>query len=169
VQTFEEMLEKLQKRGARSLYLEGTDILLDGRIVGPMPMNHPPMVLAMVRVWGALRDATGLRLGFWMRLSCAFADLLTLWGVYRLVGRAGGGSASCSSRLSRVDPDLRISREHRPHHDRAGRARGVPARKARRPVVGAAFGLGCSIKAWPVLLVPVFLRSRFRGTRRGSD
>lgn len=162
VQTFEEMLEKLQKQGARTLYLEGTDILLDGRVVGPMPMNHPPMVLTMLRVWGGLRDVTGLRLGFWIRLTCAFADLLTLWGVYRLVGIEGRRWIGVL--LVALSPASILISGFHGNTDPIMIALVVLAvflleRRDAPWWAGAAFGLACSVKVWPILLAPVFLLS----------
>lgn len=162
VQTFEQMLETLQQRGARYLYLEGTDIVLDGRIVGRMPMNHPPTVLAMLRLGGALRDVTGLRLGFWLRLWCALADLLTLWALYRLFGLArerwmgillvalAPASIMISGFHGNTDPIMIafvvLAVYLLEKRDAPWRA-------------GAAFGLACSIKVWPLVLAPAFLLS----------
>lgn len=162
VQTFEEMLEKLQKQGARALYLEGTDVILDGRVLGQMQMNHPPMVLAMLRVWGALRDITGVRLGFWMRLSCALADLLTLWAVYRLFGVEGERWIGLLL-IALAPASIMISGFHG-NTDPIMIALVVLAvfllEKRDAPwSAGAAFGLACSVKVWPIVLAPVFLLS----------
>lgn len=171
VRTFEQMLETLQQRDARTLYLEGTDIVLDGRIVGRMPMNHPPMVLAMLRLAGALRDVTGLRLGFWLRLSCALADLLTLWALYRLFGleserwrgillvALAPASIMISGFHGNTDPLMialvvlavyLLEKQDAPWRS------------------GVAFGLACSIKVWPLVLAPAFLLSEGPFRRRAA-
>jgi Glycosyltransferase family 87 len=169
VQTFEQMLETLQERGARTLYLEGTDIVLDGRVVGGMPMNHPPMVLAMLRLGGALRDITGLRLGFWLRLSCALADLLTLWALYRLFGleserwlgillvALAPASIMISGFHGNTDP-IMIALVVLAVY--LLEKRDAPWRS------GVAFGLACSIKVWPLVLAPAFLLSEVALRRR---
>src|SRR3989442_783794 len=83
VVTFELMLDKLNARGAVALYNEGTLSTVNGRVQGIFQMNHPPFALTLLRLWGALRSFTGLPLGFWLRLSCAMADLLVLWLLYQ--------------------------------------------------------------------------------------
>lgn len=162
VTTFEEMLEKLQTHGARSLYTEGTDVILDGRIVGPMQMNHPPMVLTMLRAWGALRQVTGIRLGFWIRFSCACADLLTIWIVYRLFGVASRRWMGMLL-VALAPASIMISGFHG-NTDPIMIAFVVLAvfmlEKRDAPwLAGVAFGLACSVKVWPLVLVPVFLLS----------
>ena len=171
VQTFEQMLQTLQERGARTLYLEGTDIVLDGRVVGRMQMNHPPGVLAMLRFWGALRDVTGLRLGFWLRISCALADLLTLWALYRLFGPASDRWISIIL-VALAPASIMISGFHG-NTDPIMIAFVVLAvyllEKQDAPWgAGAAFGLACSIKMWPLVLVPAFLLSEGPLRRRAS-
>jgi hypothetical protein len=169
VQTFEEMLEKLQRSGARTLYQDGTDVLLDGRVLGAMQMNHPPMVLAMLRVWGRLRDATGLRLGFWLRLSCALADLLTLWSLYGVFGTEGErgiglllvalspASILVSGFHGNTDP-IMISL--------VALAAFLLEKKDAPWRAGLAFGLACAVKVWPLVLVPAFLLSGGSPRRR---
>src|SRR5689334_14178958 len=75
VRTFELMLGKLEASGVEVLYREGTA----APRAPVMRMNHPPFVLTLLKSWGRLRTITGLPLGFWMRFTCALADLLGLW------------------------------------------------------------------------------------------
>src|SRR6266404_4875646 len=57
-------------------------------------MYHPPFALPLLRVLGGLRSITGLPLGFWMRLMCALADVLTLWLVWLIVKPDGANPLS---------------------------------------------------------------------------
>lgn len=171
VQTFEQMLEKLQERGARTLYLEGTDIVLDGRVVGGMPMNHPPAVLGLLRVGGALRDLTGLRLGFWLRMACALADLLSLWALYRLLGV--DSEEWIGILLVALAPAAIMISGFHGNTDPIMISFVVIAvyllEKRDSPwLAGAAFGLACSIKVWPLVLAPAFLLSKDPFRRRAG-
>jgi hypothetical protein len=171
VQTFEQMLQTLQEHGARILYLEGTRIVLDGRVVGGMPMNHPPAVLAMLRLWGELREVTGLPFGFWLRMTCALADLLTLWMLYRLFGIESDQWIGIL--LVAVAPAAIMISGFHGNTDPIMIAFVVLAvyllEKRDAPwLSGAAFGLACSVKVWPLVLAPAFLLSEAPFRRRAG-
>jgi Mannosyltransferase (PIG-M) len=162
VQTFEEMLEKLERAGARTLYAEGTDVILDGRVLGAMQMNHPPLVLAMLRVWGGLRELTGLRLGFWLRFSCALADLITLGALYGLFGIEGDHWKSAM--LVALAPASIVVSGFHGNTDPIMIAFVVLSvylleKRDAAWLAGVAFGLACSVKVWPLVLVPAVLLS----------
>src|SRR5437764_3483309 len=160
VVTFERMFEKLNAHGAVALYTEGTVVTVNGRVVGPLQMNHPPFSLTLLRFWGALRHITGLPIGFWLRLSCALADLFVLWLLYRLgFGERDGWWALLVLAFSPAA--ILISGFHG-NTDPIMIAfvvlavflieTGKPA-----SVAGGAFGLACSVKVWPILLVPILV------------
>src|SRR5260370_4767813 len=82
--TFESMIVKLQTRGTVVLYAEGTDVTITGEKIGMIQMNHPPFSLNLLTAWGAMEKVTRWPVRFWMRLTCALADLLTVWLLWRL-------------------------------------------------------------------------------------
>ena len=86
VMTFERDLAKLQAQGAATLYRQGiTYKSPDGARYENQPFIHPPFMLTVLRTWGLLRKLTGLPLGFWLRLTSAIADVLSLVLVARLL------------------------------------------------------------------------------------
>ena len=167
VRTFELMLDKLKTSGVETLYREGTELKIDGR-VSVTRMNHPPFALTLLRCWGALRTVTGVPLGFWMRLTCAVADLLTLWLVWRIAG-----AATLSLLVVAVAPaGIMISGFHG-NTDPIMIALVVLAtwlmtKRGSPWLAGAAFAMACSVKVWPLVFAPAFLLNAATTRRRAA-
>ncbi|MDX1978908.1 MAG: hypothetical protein SFV51_01470 [Bryobacteraceae bacterium] len=154
---FERMLEKLDLYGAPVLYQQGAELIVDGREVGlTMQMNHPPFMLTVLSAWGALRAATGLPLGFWLRLMCAMGDLLSFILIRRMLGEraavwmlaAAPAAILVSGFHGNSDPimiSFAVLAVYLLQH------RGWAAWS------GAALAAACCIKVWPLVLTPVFL------------
>jgi uncharacterized membrane protein len=165
VRTFELMLDKLESAGVETLYREGTEVRVDGN-VAVTRMNHPPFALTLLCTWGGLRRVSGLPLGIWIRLTCALADLLTLWLVWRIAGE---------NRLSLVvvasaPVAIMISGFHG-NTDPIMMGLVILATylmtQRRSPwIAGAAFALACSVKVWPLVFAPAFLLSAATTRRR---
>jgi hypothetical protein len=154
------MLEKLNARGAVALYTEGTLVTVNGKVVGPLQMNHPPFSLTLLRFWGALRRLTGLPLGFWLRLSCALADLFVLWLLYRL--GLGEGDGLWALLVLALSPAAILISGFHGNTDPIMIAFVVLAvflieRGKPTSLAGGAFGLACSVKVWPILLLPILV------------
>jgi uncharacterized membrane protein len=157
VRTFESMLGKLETAGVETLYREGTEVRLDGR-VEVTRMNHPPFALTLLCAWGGLRTVTGVPLGFWMRLTCALADLLTIWLLWRIVGATNPRSLLV---VAIAPVGIMISGFHG-NTDPIMIALVVLAiylleRRESPWLAGAAFALACSVKVWPLVFAPAFL------------
>jgi hypothetical protein len=169
VLTFERMLQKVEKHGVVPLYGQGTPVTVNGFQVGSIQMNHPPLVLTMLEIWGGFRDATGLPLGFWMRLTCAIADLFVVWLLWR-VGMGEGDNWRGLLALALAPAAIMISGFHG-NTDPIMIAFVVLAaclmdKKEPDWLVGVVFGLACSIKASPLVLFPVFLLNARTTQRR---
>jgi hypothetical protein len=83
VMTWEQDLKKLHDRGATVLYREGVQSFSPvGNPYHQQLFIHPPFVIHLLRFWGLLARVSRLPLGFWMRFTCAIADigsLLVIW------------------------------------------------------------------------------------------
>ena len=75
VLTWEDDLEQIRQIGAIALYRTG--VHLHGSHLIYMPFNHPPFMTNVLRFWGWLSEVSQLPLRFWMRLSCAVADVVS--------------------------------------------------------------------------------------------
>ena len=161
VTTFERMLEGVNERGIEDLYRTGTPVIINGKEVGRQVMNHPPFTLHMLRVWGVLTRVSGLPLGFWMRFTCAIADLVVVWLAWRMSARVRGEWANLllialapvavfiSGFHGNTDPILIAFVLAAVFLIESDSPRAAPA--------GVAFGIACSIKVWPLVLMPAFL------------
>jgi hypothetical protein len=156
------MLEGLRTTGAEELYRNGTAVTIDGREVGRLVMNHPPFSLHLLQVWGALAGWTGLTLGFWMRFTCAVADAVVVWLVWRMPSRAREEWAAVL--LVALAPAAILVSGFHGNTDPIMIAFVVAAvylleSGAPAAVAGAAFGVACSVQVWPLVLVPALLLS----------
>ena len=74
---YEADLTKIRREGAVALYRDGITTPWCGRAgqrVCP-PFIHPPFMVLALEGWGALADFSGLPLRFWLRVTCAIADV----------------------------------------------------------------------------------------------
>ncbi|HYW41257.1 MAG TPA: hypothetical protein VE959_00280 [Bryobacteraceae bacterium] len=136
--------------------------------------NHPPFVLNFLHLWAALQDFTGLRFGFWMRLSGTLADAGSLYLVYQ-ISRCflGERFRFAPLALMAISP---VSLFVTGFHGNTDPfvvfflllAVYYASVKGQFWLAGAAFGMSCSIKVWPLVLSPVMFfylkdwSSRFR-------
>jgi hypothetical protein len=74
---YEADLTTIRREGAVALYRDGITTPWCGRAgqrVCP-PFIHPPFMILALEGWGALADLSGSPLRFWLRLTCAIADV----------------------------------------------------------------------------------------------
>lgn len=166
--TFDLMAQKLEAKGVKALYEEGTEVKVDDRSV-VSEMNHPPFVLTLLRLWSGMRSVTGVSLGVWMRLTCALADLMAFLLVWSLMGMQGERWLALMI-LAMAPTAIMISGFHG-NSDPIMIAFVVLAvyflEKRDSPwMAGAAFALACSVKVWPLVLTPIFLFSAGTLVRR---
>lgn len=171
-QTFELMQAKAETRGVRALYLEGTEARNNqGRVLHMMQMNHPPFVLHLMRFWVFCARWIGGSLHFWLRFTCACADLFAFF----LIGRLLEGSAGAFWNLAilALSPVAIMISGFHGNTDPIMIALVVAAAYAmdrRLPIwlAGVAFGAAVSVKVWPLILLPVFVLSARTFRRRAA-
>jgi uncharacterized membrane protein len=69
-----------------TLYRDGVYYVVRGKPFPVQVFSHPPSMLHVLHFWHFLEGLTGLPLQFWMRLSCAVADVVSLSLVW-MIGR----------------------------------------------------------------------------------
>ena len=169
VKTFEAMQEKFETRGARALYTEGTEARYGGRVMEVPQMNHPPFVLRLMQFWDWLHRTLGGSFGFWLRFTCACADLFAFELVWLLLRDAPGSFWSLV--LLAVAPiEVMISGFHGntdPIMISLVVASAYSMDRQLPPwLAGSAFGAACSVKVWPLVLMPIFFLSAGGWKRR---
>jgi hypothetical protein len=77
---FEADLATLQQTDGVTLYRDGIRTAWCGNVGQQScpPFNHPPFVINVLNTWVALAPISGLPFRFWLRVTCALADLGTL-------------------------------------------------------------------------------------------
>ena len=169
VKTFEAMLEKFEARGAEALYTEGTEARYGGRVLEIPQMNHPPFVLRLIQFWDWLHRRLGGSFGFWLRFTCACADLFA-FGLAWSLWRGAPGSFWSLALLAASPIAVMISGFHG-NTDPIMISLVVAAayamdRQLPPWLAGIAFGAACSVKVWPLVLMPVFFLSAGTWKRR---
>ena len=164
---FEADLTKIRQEGAVALYRDGITTEWCGQAGQRRcpPFIHPPFVVHALQAWGALSDISGLPLRFWLRFTCAVADVGSLVLLLRIFS------------TRRSDPQLQIALALFAVSPIAILVSGFHANtdpiliffvllviylvENRRPawLAGAALGMAMSVKIVPVLLVPAVLRA----------
>ena len=96
---FEADLAKIRQDGGTALYREGIRTPWCGEAGQRAcpPFNHPPFMIHVLGIWGALARISGLPLGFWLRITCAAADVGSL---ALLISMLRGGQAGPQARLA---------------------------------------------------------------------
>src|SRR3954447_20644535 len=79
VTTFIQDLAAYSAHGAAALYRDGIRFKLPNGFTSPRQVfSHPPAMVHVLNGWAQLAAGTGLPLQFWIRYSCAVADLGSL-------------------------------------------------------------------------------------------
>jgi len=156
-------------KGAAALYTEGTEARYGGHLYAVPQMNHPPFVLRLIQFWDWCHRTLGGPFGFWLRFTCACADLFAFWLVW-LLWRGAPGNFWNLALLAVAPIAVMISGFHG-NTDPIMISLVVAAAYAmdrQRPpwLAGAALGAACSIKVWPLVLMPVFFLSAGSWRRR---
>jgi hypothetical protein len=85
VMTWEQDLVKLDTRGPAALYREGVQTFsATGEPHHRQAFIHPPLILHVLRFWQMLAMFSNLPMRFWMRFTCALADIGSLVLVWRI-------------------------------------------------------------------------------------
>ncbi|HEX9477155.1 MAG TPA: glycosyltransferase 87 family protein [Methylomirabilota bacterium] len=90
---FETDVAKLRRDGGLALYRDGISTEWCGQIeqLACPPFNHPPFMIHVLGGWAFLAHVSGLPFRFWLRFTCAVADLGSLALLVRLLGRRLSG------------------------------------------------------------------------------
>ena len=75
---WETNLQELRHDGLSTLYKNGTVVRIAGQPDHHEIFNHPPFMIRLLAGWGWLSDVTGQPLRFWLRATCAVADLASV-------------------------------------------------------------------------------------------
>jgi glycosyl transferase family 87 len=170
---FEADLTKIRRDGALALYRDGISTEWCGQAGQRAcpPFNHPPLMIRALEAWGLLSRLSGLPPRFWLRLTCALADLGSLAMLTRML------SQQLSERRTRLALLLLaaspISILVSGFHGNTDPIMiffvllSICLVERQRPawLAGVALGIAVNIKILPVLLAPAMLLS-LRGTRR---
>lgn len=85
--TWQRDLQLIHAHGVPALYRDGISYFSpEGRLLIEQPFIHPPFIIHALHAWESLANATQLPLQFWIRFSCALADvasLMLLGGILR--------------------------------------------------------------------------------------
>jgi hypothetical protein len=162
VATFDHDLATIKSVGFAQLYRDG--VTYASPVGEPVrrfqPFIHPPAIVNALLAFGALQDASGLPLGFWVRFLCAIADLGTLVVLWMMFRDHGGKGPLYLLALSPVS--ILISGFH-------GNTDPIficfvvlsvfLVERNRPGWAGAAFGVAASIKLVPIMFAPAILLS----------
>lgn len=84
-------LEALRAHGVPALYRDGiTYYSVEDQLLISQPFIHPPFMIHVLSFWDWLSNATRLPLQFWMRFTCALADVGMLVLLAGIMARARG-------------------------------------------------------------------------------
>ncbi len=170
--TWDHDLAKLRTEGFSQLYRQGVQYPSPSGWVYPrQEFIHPPAMVNGLRGLGALQDATGLPLRFWLRLTCTLADLGTLVVVWMKFGATR--DASLVTLMALCPISILISGFHA-NTDPIMVFFLVAAvfllERRRVAWAGIMFGIAASVKLVPILVIPAILlalpslRDRLRWT-----
>jgi hypothetical protein len=162
-------LRLLRDAGPVALYENGIALRRNGIVYHHEPFNQPPFALRLLYVGGWLSDRTRLPFRFWLRASCAVADLASSLLILASMRDARLGTSSLALLLVAASPiSLLISGFH-------GNTDPVMmailllaiyfANKRSALRAGCALGLAAGIKIVPLFFVPalaLFLPPRKR-------
>lgn len=88
--TWQRDLDAIRAHGVPSLYREGISYISpEGRLLIEQPFIHPPFIVHALQAWESLSKATRLPVRFWMRFTCAVADVASLILLAAILHRSG--------------------------------------------------------------------------------
>ena len=168
---FEADLMKIKQDGGVALYRDGIRTEWCGQVgQWPCPVfNHPPFIILALEAWEALARMSGLPLRFWLRVTCALADVGSLMLLVRILN-ARRPNAQIALILFAVSPIAIVLSGFHGNTDPIlifFVLFSIHLIESCRPawLAGAALGMAMNVKIWPVLLAPAALLG-LRGTRR---
>jgi hypothetical protein len=85
VQFWERSLERISTGGALALYQEGAQVFRSDPTDYVDYFNQTPFMIHVLRLWGWAIAASGLPMGFWLRLTSSLADIGSLWLVWKIL------------------------------------------------------------------------------------
>jgi len=170
---FEADMAKIRQDGGVALYRDGIRTRWCGQAGQRAcpPFNHPPLIIRALEGWALLSHVSGLPLRFWLRFTCAVADLGSLALLMRMLShRRSERQTQVALLLFAASPiSILVSGFH-------GNTDpiliffvllSICLIESQRPawLAGGALGIAVNIKILPVLLAPAALLS-LPGTRR---
>ena len=170
---YEADLAKVRRDGGVALYRDGiqTDWCGHPEQRPCPPFNHPPFMVHALRGWAFLAEISGLPFRFWLRVTCAVADLGSLALLARLLRRRLTGPQTRVALLWFAASPIAILMSG--FHGNTDPILvlfvllAIDLVEAQRPpwLAGVALGVATNIKVLPVLLAPAILLS-LPGARR---
>ena len=135
------------------------------------PFMHPPFLLHMLRVMAWLVQTTGMSFAFWLRVPGIFADTVSLWLVWKILGpRAHEPSVRWAVLMLAGAPALIAMSGFHGNTDTVMIMFVVLTvyliEKGRFGEAGAAFALSMSLKLIPVIAIPAIYLYLDRPRRR---
>jgi hypothetical protein len=170
---FEADLAKLRRDGAVALYREGIRTEWCGQNgQRPCPQFvHPPFIVHALEGWAFLSQISGLPLRFWLRFTCAVADVGSFALLVRLLSRRWSGRTRAALLFFAVSPVAILISGFHGNTDPILMffvLLAIALIEGQRPawLAGAALGMATGIKILPVLLAPLALLCVPGGRRR---
>jgi hypothetical protein len=171
---YEADLTTIRREGPVVLYRDGITTQWCGQPGQRLcpPFIHPPFIVLALQGWGALADLSGLPLRFWLRLTCAIADV----GSFALLlghcrRQQDDPQARVALALFAISPIAILVSGFHGNTDPIMvffMLLSVCLVEHRRPawLAGAALGLAVSIKILPVLVAPAAMLALPTARRR---
>ncbi|MEO8657962.1 MAG: glycosyltransferase family 39 protein [Bryobacteraceae bacterium] len=159
---WEVFADQLQQKGASTLYREGAVLYREGGPYFSEEFNHPPFMTRILALWTQLAAVSGQPFRFWLRLSSAFADVLSVLLLVGIMRRTTDGLRPGTLLLVALSPVcLLVSGFH-------GNTDPVMvsfvllsvyliASEKSFWLAGAALGMAMNFKIMPVVFVPAVL------------
>jgi hypothetical protein len=164
---FEADLAKINRDGGVALYRDGvrTEWCGEPGQRDCPPFNHPPFMVHALEGWAALSRLSGLPLRFWLRVTCAMADLGSVALLLRMLsGWQSDGQTRVTLLLFAASPIAILVSGFHGNTDPIMIflvLLSVCLMEMERPpwLAGVVFGMAASIKTLPFLLAPALLLS----------
>jgi len=156
---WEAFANQLQHKGVLTLYDEGGVLSREGRPYFSEEFNHPPFMTRVLTVWTRLAAVSGEPFRFWLRLSSAFADVLSVVLLAGIMRHTTGGVRAGPLVLVALSPVCLLVSGFHGNTDPImvsfvllsvySIVSGMPSWLA-----GAALGMAMNFKIMPIVFVP---------------